>query len=511
MKLLFAFIFSFNACLAQDNWIYENYNYDSHIKTIESYDNGFVSHVVKFFPEVGPPVNAIDFLIKIDQMGEIVWEFELDKYPNGDFGIWDFSELPNGDLILGGMTNYYEEINPTYKFDPFLIRLDACGDTIWYKKLGIPNNFENLIRLVTIGENIFAIIQNQDSSLDQKRIAITKFNGEGEEVWTKIVYENRDPEIYSFIKTSDNGFLITGDDYYPPYFDQSSTIGYMRGFIIKIDSTGEEQWTNIHRWEEDTAPEDIFASKSALSMELTDSSYTTIGHRAGVENNPWFMYKTDKDGNTIWYKTIDSVGINAATNMTILSDSTFLISNNNDGELHLHIMDTSANIISTFIHPDTISEYGWIKSMIRTNSGMVFIAPSWKTPNSHLEFFKFNTEIMQLDTFPIIDTLSYDYLCTSGVIDHEIQVPISTVGIDEIIGGNLFTVYPNPGYSFVNIKTGDHKDWQINFIDLSGRMLDSYYFSGKEFQMNLSSYNPGLYFIELISDKEQARKKIILK
>jgi len=74
-----------------------------------------------------------------------------------------------------------------------------------------------------------------------------------------------------------------------------------------------------------------------------------------------------------------------------------------------------------------------------------------------------------------------------------------------------FDLYPNPCNSYINISFPD-LDNEIKYIqmfDISGKLIYEENTNQNSLQINMSSYNQGIYFIRIVSNKSEYKHKII--
>jgi hypothetical protein len=70
-------------------------------------------------------------------------------------------------------------------------------------------------------------------------------------------------------------------------------------------------------------------------------------------------------------------------------------------------------------------------------------------------------------------------------------------------------IYPNPTSDFANIETDDLKTYTIEIHSLNGQLLQSTQMEGPTHQIDLSSFEKGLYFITVRSEDFVRTEKII--
>lgn len=89
----------------------------------------------------------------------------------------------------------------------------------------------------------------------------------------------------------------------------------------------------------------------------------------------------------------------------------------------------------------------------------------------------------------------------------------TTIGINNIEGLNYFNLYPTVGSNYTNIAVSLDKEYQNELIitDMQGKLIDSKYFTAQAiyFQIDISEWSNGIYFVKLKNDSGYAVKKLI--
>jgi hypothetical protein len=84
------------------------------------------------------------------------------------------------------------------------------------------------------------------------------------------------------------------------------------------------------------------------------------------------------------------------------------------------------------------------------------------------------------------------------------------VDIEEISTNGNVVIYPNPAVDILHINTSTDID-QIQFFSLSGQLIHSQYSNGNQIDLNISEFEPGIYFIKVFSSNTVITKKLIVK
>lgn len=111
--------------------------------------------------------------------------------------------------------------------------------------------------------------------------------------------------------------------------------------------------------------------------------------------------------------------------------------------------------------------------------------------------------IIEQDMWPISDATTFtSYFGTHNLL----PVACSTVGINEDVIFEGTSVFPNPASDMISVKTDLQVD-QVRIFNLLGEEVYSEISGSKNSsgQINISSFDSGLYMIELISGNNSAR------
>ena len=82
----------------------------------------------------------------------------------------------------------------------------------------------------------------------------------------------------------------------------------------------------------------------------------------------------------------------------------------------------------------------------------------------------------------------------------------------EDFNSNSFNVYPNPSNGIFNIKMRNNiSEFEFEVIDITGKtIITKNKVLNNSYQLNLSSFSSGLYFINISVDDQTSTKKLIL-
>ena len=86
-----------------------------------------------------------------------------------------------------------------------------------------------------------------------------------------------------------------------------------------------------------------------------------------------------------------------------------------------------------------------------------------------------------------------------------------TTPLNPFIPKDYWRIYPNPVSDIVNIEAESYyqANWQVQLINVQGKVLLQQSLSNKELQLQMTSYPPGIYYIRITSNVYKANHKII--
>ncbi len=303
------------------------------------------------------------FLYKVDQDGNLVWEYyDLDHLGN-DVRVYDVMATADGNYLIGltfgpnsssqipvlqkispDGTVLWEYILPTvnlnyvtdlvessdgsyYAMGPNddaagatgVTKLDNAGNFIWEVQVFDPNDpiFPNDLLVMENG-NILAL--TQFAEVVSTNLTITSFTENGDFNWLK-VYDDLNPYTIATeaIETSNGDILITG----VTAFDLDAD----KPFLMKIDDAGNVIWTKIYS---------VGDNHSVGGLVETDNGDIVVmgseGSFMGTTPYDLFLLKVDSNGDEIWDKRYGRNKNEIPTNVFLASDSGFYLTSSTQAQ-----------------------------------------------------------------------------------------------------------------------------------------------------------------------------------
>jgi hypothetical protein len=200
-----------------------------------------------------------------------LWDIKLDREEN----IWVLVNLRDSAEFLNNQKGV------------FLLKYNKIGELLFSKKIiSIKKEF------YIDPDNNFYFINSR--GIDYKKYNITKYNSQFEKQWsTQTVFKETGHFSKMIFDFAGNSYTIG----FGKEIDGSENSGYSDGFIIKINSEGEKQWSKVF------ARDDTYSFKDILIHE--NSFYVTSSkYRRGIYDQ--FILRLSLTGDLIWEKEIDS-------------------------------------------------------------------------------------------------------------------------------------------------------------------------------------------------------------
>jgi len=233
--------------------------------------------------------------MKTDINGEPLWEKVFGDY-SSTMVIRNQRQDKEGNIYISGGTTYFNSD------DPYLIKLNECGELQWGTVFHTPGNYDFASRLELLpGGDCLITLRYHGYDIVNERICMARLDSNGNILW-KNFYAQNDPRIYAeddqcITLLPNDRILLTGYCYYK---SMRSTISYLKTLHICTDYDGEIVWEKV--LDGDVLDEDGKLHLSLHSEVSHDGKYIYSGlerrYPSTGEKRPAFV-KLDMDGNQI--------------------------------------------------------------------------------------------------------------------------------------------------------------------------------------------------------------------
>ncbi len=245
------------------------------------------------------------FLVKFEADGDVPWALalpQIDSENNPRLALG-----PSGDVYLA-RTEYDRDED-----DPFIYvqRYDSAGSPVWLQpKLISKVEGVNLRDLkVDSAGNAYVLGNLESAALDTAEYFLTKFDPEGNRLWTLIAPGTDEDDDESELAISSDGFLyVAGDFGTNTHWGTNVLNEPLRGtFLTKVTAGGEVLWARSFAgtftdFDQDAQGNCYLAGDFSATLTLGTNSLTSRG------SSDFYVAKFDRNGNPMWVRQAGGTG-----------------------------------------------------------------------------------------------------------------------------------------------------------------------------------------------------------
>ncbi len=215
-------------------------------------------------------------LIKTYSSGEIQWR---KAYGSGSIYLRSVVQADNGSYVAAGTSFSIA----TQQFSAWLVKVDTSGNVLWDKKFSATS--ANDSQYTYSDSDIFTLIKTNDEGYalagrasygntqgkETTAALLIKTDAAGSVQWNKTYGETGLSIVYSMVQTNDGGYVLTG-----------SALNDM--VLLKIDTNGNKQWNQTFQDNQNT---DI-----AYSVIETDDDGLALAGKTTAKGENFYILKT---------------------------------------------------------------------------------------------------------------------------------------------------------------------------------------------------------------------------
>jgi uncharacterized delta-60 repeat protein len=280
---------------------------------------------------------------------------------SGDDFAMSIIQSSDGGYVIAGSTRSFGAGNE----DIYVVKLDSSGNVVWTKTIG-----------GSYGDEARSIIRSSDGGYvvagwtlsfgaGYSDFYVVKLDSSGNVQWTKTIGGSSDDFAYSIIQSSDGGYVIAG-------YTQSFGAGGSDIYVVKLDSSGNVQWVKT------IGGSDWDVAYSII--QSSDGGYVVAGrtYSFGAGKADMYVVKLDSAGNVQWAKTIGGSDDDRAYSIIQSSDGGYVVAGYTTSfgagkeDMYVVKLDSSGNVQWT----KTIggSDKDVARSIIRSSDGGYIVA-----------------------------------------------------------------------------------------------------------------------------------------
>mgnify|MGYP001177481879 CR=1 FL=1 len=430
------------------------------------------------------------WVVKLDQSGNKVW----DKTLGGELSDQanSIQQTSDGGYIIAGTKEYQNGLNPD--FDAWGIKLDANGSTVWEKTFG-GSKWDYFLSIHQADDGGY-IAAGYTHSSDGDISAGTNSNGDcwivklddaGTIVWDKKIGGLGMDIAYSIQPTSDGGYVFAGLTFSDDGDISDGNNGDSDCWIVKLDQLGNKVW--------DKTLGSSYEDAAFSIQQTSDGGYIFAGYVdagdgdvSGVFNGDYdsWVVKLDQSGAKVWDKTFGGSDFDEAHSVQQTSDGGYVIAGltysedgdingRNNGELDSWILRLDGSGTKVWDKILGGSSYDGAISIQQNIDGDYVVACSAESNDGNI------TDGNNGESDFWIVKLTEE----------------SPQAVNQINLNNDFSLFPNPTFGEVTIKTSSLKYLgKVKITDMTGKIIKQLESNKMTLEINVSDFENGVYFIE---------------
>lgn len=498
----------------------ESDKYDASEDIIETYDKGYIMGGEIADYSTGSIMNG--WIIKTNVNGEILWEKILDNDIHISL-IRAIEQSNDGGVLICGSVR-----RTITKSEPFVIKLDACGEKEWctiFAGSNQTNPWAQDIKETPSGDIIVLINQYGQDNVEDMHLA--KLNAMGELLWMEeycngeIHPESAVPMGNKIMITTQNDYLIVGEVYWEDPWNPGG-LKPLRPLFVMVDELGIENWVlpfglndTIHGTGDNILEinDGFFIGTGSYwtNQEFVEPLFMKINYE-GAEIDYQILYTNQITQELIGGSFLSSIQIDSI----LYSGGVFIFPDNlgypiMEAKLNYDSLSFSFNSVLDRIYDENSEPYAFDK----TNDQELLSNSTFKeSGNWDISLSKLNLNL-EYDTIDP-STYTYDSLCTtpglpqSGFIYLDncnliVDVP-SPQQYHAFINTIPIKVYPNPvnegivTFEFEN--TDHHSNILLKCFDIYGKQayIEKVYRYQEKSELNISNWQKGMYVVVVYSN-----------
>ncbi len=408
------------------------------------------------------------FIAKYDSLGNFQWAKGPHYNNTDDFGFGIASD-PSGNVFVSGAFRSSTIafgidtlINHLSGFDDiFVVKYDSSGNVLWAKSEG-GLNYEHAYCATDPFGNLFISGYTASSHITFDTTSfnfgngldffLVKYDASGNLLWVKCPLGDNDQQVLAMTTDYSGNVLITGYSASQLIVGSDTLLQYgMRDiFIIKYDGSGNPIWARI-------AGSPYYEYGKGISCDAQDNVYITG-----------------------YYDAYDIINFGSIA---------IPFTPNNGFDLYFAKYDSSGNVIWAQVAGNTNDDKGICTAT--DNSGNFYLAGNFNSPSL---------------------SLGANVLTNSGLNDMFVgkigEVPVGNYGN---VNHNNIHLYPNPGTNNSSIVFAEtQQSGSIMVSDIIGKIKAVYMLNNnQQIDLDISSFNKGIYLINIKTEKENKTLKLI--
>jgi hypothetical protein len=442
------------------------------------------------------------WVIRMNAAGDTLWQETFGGSSNETAK--DVAIVSDGYIIAGESYSIDGDVTGHHgassNCDYWIIKIDLSGNLVWQKSYGgFLNDSPKAIKSIANGCIVVGATNSNDGDVTGNHgnldYWVVKLDSVGNLVWQKSYGGFGGDEANSIDRTIDGGFVVLGTTN-SSNGDVTFNHGYADYWIIKINSSGILQWQkSLGGSNQDFG----YSVEETVDGEfvLAGASNSTDGDITGNHGNlDYWVVKLDAVGNLEWQKSLGGSSNETAVSVheTKTAFDGYIIageSYSNDGNVTGHHTGGGSNYDFWLVKLDSAGNLEWQQSYGGSGNDIAYNA-----------FFSYDGGYAVVGSSQSSNgDVSFNY----GISDvWVIKLHFGLITEVEEKESVDPIIYPNPTSGMIYISNVKER-YEFQIFDLTGKLL----LTGKETEIDLSSFPDGLYFLKITTNSEVITKKVV--
>ncbi|NQU05830.1 MAG: T9SS type A sorting domain-containing protein [Calditrichaeota bacterium] len=418
------------------------------------------------------------WLIKIDADGDSLWSQTYGGESNDE--CYSMIKTEDGGYALAGCTrstgNGIQNV--------LIVKTSVDGDSLWSRTFG-GRNYQECRSIIQTVDGGYVLVGNTSSfGSGAYDVWVVRINVDGDSLWSRTYGGENSDYGMSVIQTDDGGYLIAGKT-------RSFGAGSMDMWLIKINAEGDSLWSRTY------GGEGLDYGKSVI--KTLDDCYVFVGgtQSFGAGGADAYLVKIDAEGDSLWSRTLGD-GIHDWCNVIIRrDDGGFVLAGSTDsfgaGGSDMWIIRTDADGDSLWSRTFGGETSDHCYSIIQCEDRGFMLAG--------------NTNSFDSDGFDM-------WIVKTGPDPVSVRNDDNSVIIEEF---TLLPAYPNPFNSTTTIRyeLPYSSDIELQVFNTSGQQISTLFEGNRSAGFHSVNFNAnylpsGLYFVKLDAGGQTFTRKVML-
>ena len=248
-----------------------------------------------------------DFVVlKLSSAGALLWTRIFGGASRDE--AWDIIQTQDGGFAVAGMTESFGAGSADF----LVLKLTSTGTLSWARTYGGTgyDRTESMIQTIDGGYAVAGMTASYGAgSYD---FLVLKLNPDGSQAWARTFGGAGEDQAYSIVQTADTGFAVAG------YADISG-VGNYEFTVLKLNSTGNMQWTRLFGGANDDRTHSIINTQGG---GLAVAGYTNT---FGAGSYDFLVLKLFSTGTREWARTYGGTGYDRPESMIQTQDGGFAV------------------------------------------------------------------------------------------------------------------------------------------------------------------------------------------